>query len=45
LAENKNKKFEKNVKEVLNFTEKQRKQELNRAMLLMNLSINSKKFN
>jgi len=45
LAENKNKKFEKNVKEVLNFTEKQRKQELKRAMLLMNLSIKTKKFN
>jgi len=42
LAENKNKKFEKNVKEVLNFTEKQRRAELKRAMLLINITIKSK---
>lgn len=36
LAENKNKKFEKNVKEILNFAEKQRKIDLKRALLVIN---------
>lgn len=45
LVKNNNKKFEKNVKEVLDFTEKQRRKDLNRALLIINISSKSKIFN